>query len=96
MYKLRDVDAICQIPSWTGYRRKKHYGLLPKLRKETRDVIKRNLPRGTGGDKSQENCWRRASCRTLEQLMPSLSALVAIQAGMDTFFRTDLVSVRAR
>ena len=42
------------------------------------------------------NCWRKASCNTLEQLIPSLSALAAIHAGMETFFLTALVSVRAR
>ena len=34
MYKLWYVDAVCKIPPWSGYERKKHYRLLPTLRQE--------------------------------------------------------------
>lgn len=34
MYALRDVDAVRQVSPWAGNGRKKHYGLLPKLREE--------------------------------------------------------------
>lgn len=34
MHKLWYVDAVCKIPTWAGYERKKYYGLLPQLRQE--------------------------------------------------------------
>lgn len=65
----------------------------------TDDAITKKHPGNYRGAKRLDyyaSCCRRASCKTFEQLMPSLSALVAIHAGIDTFFLTALVSVRER
>ena len=34
MYQLWYVDAVCKIPPWAGYERKKNYRLLSQLRQE--------------------------------------------------------------
>ena len=44
----------------------------------------------------QENLCSKASCKTLEQFTPFLSAKAASQAGKDTFLRTERLSVLAR
>lgn len=45
---------------------------------------------------SHEKIDKRASCKTLEQLIPRLSARLASYAENDTFLRTAFVSVALR
>ena len=59
-------------------------------------LINRKTPGNFARVLNYEKIDKRASCKTLEQLIPRLSARLASYAENDTFLRTAFVSVALR
>lgn len=61
-----------------------------------RGLCRNDFNRYSDSPWSYERTDNKASCKTLEQLIPRLSARFASHAGRETFFLTAFVSVALR